>query len=147
MKETPLKKRRLELGLTLEQVANKVGVGKSTVRKWENGVIEDMKRSNISKLADALQLSPLDILYMDNYEHKKNEPYEDRKKKAFGNHFANRSEALKFIMEQEMVATNDGYNLAKMTDEQILEFANGIVYLLDLADQKDENDRLRKLKK
>lgn len=73
--------------------------------------------------------------------------YKKAKKKAFGNHFANRSEALEFIMEQEMVATNDGYNLAKMTDEQILEFANGIVYLLDLADQKDENDRLRKLKK
>lgn len=30
-----IKSRRLELGLTLEQVGQKVGVGKSTVRKWK----------------------------------------------------------------------------------------------------------------
>lgn len=51
-----IKNRRLELGLTLEQVAEKVGVGKSTVRKWENGTIQDMKRTNAIKLADALNL-------------------------------------------------------------------------------------------
>ena len=39
-----IKSRRLELGLTLEQVGQKVGVGKSTVRKWETGDIENMKR-------------------------------------------------------------------------------------------------------
>lgn len=57
-----LKKRRLELGLTLEEVADAVGVGKSTVRKWEVGLIQNMRRDNIQKLAEALQLSPLDLL-------------------------------------------------------------------------------------
>lgn len=57
-----LKKRRLELGLTLEEVAEAVGVGKSTVRKWEVGLIQNMRRDNIQKLAEALQLSPLDLL-------------------------------------------------------------------------------------
>lgn len=32
--------RRKELGLTMEEVANKVGVSKSTVKKWESGYIK-----------------------------------------------------------------------------------------------------------
>jgi len=38
-----MKSKRKELNLTLEDVGNAVGVGKSTVRKWENGDIENMK--------------------------------------------------------------------------------------------------------
>lgn len=38
-----LKSRRFELGMTLEDVGDYVGVGKSTVRKWENGMINNMK--------------------------------------------------------------------------------------------------------
>lgn len=53
-----LKNRRLELNLTLEEVGNIVGVTKSTVRKWETGAIENMKRDKISLLAKALQVSP-----------------------------------------------------------------------------------------
>ena len=34
--------RRQELGLTLEEVGDYVGVGKSTVRKWEHGDIENI---------------------------------------------------------------------------------------------------------
>ena len=57
-----IKDRRLQLGLTLEQVADKVGVGKSTVRKWEIGLIQNMRRDNMQKLAEALNLNPLDLL-------------------------------------------------------------------------------------
>lgn len=60
-----IKDRRLQLGLTLEQVAEKVGVGKSTVRKWEIGLIQNMRRDNMQKLADALNLNPLDLLEFD----------------------------------------------------------------------------------
>ena len=50
-----LKARRIELGLSLEQVGNMVGVGKSTVRKWETGDIKNMGRSQIAKYAEALK--------------------------------------------------------------------------------------------
>lgn len=49
---------RKERGLTLEQVANVVGVGKSTVRKWETGMIANMKRDKIDALAKALGTTP-----------------------------------------------------------------------------------------
>lgn len=37
-----IKKRREELGLSLEQVANYVGVNSSTVSRWETGDINNM---------------------------------------------------------------------------------------------------------
>ena len=39
-----IKALRMELGLTLEEVGQIVGVGKSTVRKWESGQIANMSR-------------------------------------------------------------------------------------------------------
>ncbi|MCG1173311.1 LexA family protein [Staphylococcus epidermidis] len=63
-----IKSRRKELNLTLEQVGNLVGVGKSTVRKWETGDIENMKRDKIVKLAKALKVSPSYIMGIENKE-------------------------------------------------------------------------------
>lgn len=61
--------RRKELKLTLEDVGNAVGVGKSTVKKWETGYIANMRRDKISLLAKVLQMSPSE--FVDN-----DEPYE-----------------------------------------------------------------------
>ena len=49
---------RISQKLTLEQVANEVGVGKSTVRKWETGMIANMRRDKIAALAKALHTTP-----------------------------------------------------------------------------------------
>ena len=49
---------RKALNLTLEIVGQYVGVGKSTVRKWENGIIKNMRRDKIKKLSEILQVSP-----------------------------------------------------------------------------------------
>lgn len=57
-----LKTQRLSLKLTLEQVGDFVGVGKSTVRKWENGMINNIGSDKIQKYAQILQISPLDII-------------------------------------------------------------------------------------
>jgi len=54
--------KRKELGLSLEEVGKRVGVSKSTVKKWESGFIENMKRDKVALLAEVLHVSPLDIL-------------------------------------------------------------------------------------
>ena len=53
-----IKELRLARKMTLEQVADSVGVGKSTVRKWETGMIANMKRDKIALLAKALSTTP-----------------------------------------------------------------------------------------
>lgn len=49
---------RKQLGLTLEDVGDAVGVGKSTVRKWEKGMIQNMRRDKIHALAVVLKTTP-----------------------------------------------------------------------------------------
>ena len=46
--------RRKACDLTLEYVGNFVGVAKSTVRKWENGDIENISALRLQKLANVL---------------------------------------------------------------------------------------------
>ena len=53
-----IKELRLARDMTLEQVATIVGVGKSTVRKWETGMIANMRRDKIALLAQALGTTP-----------------------------------------------------------------------------------------
>ena len=53
-----IKELRLAKKMTLEEVATIVGVGKSTVRKWETGMIANMKRDKIALLAKALSTTP-----------------------------------------------------------------------------------------
>ena len=53
-----IKELRISQNLTLEQVGDVVGVGKSTVRKWETGMIANMRRDKIALLAQALHTTP-----------------------------------------------------------------------------------------
>lgn len=53
-----IKQIRKSKGMSLEQVGDIVGVGKSTVRKWETGDIANMRRDKIAKLAKALGVEP-----------------------------------------------------------------------------------------
>ena len=68
-----IKELRQARDLTLEQVADVVGVGKSTVRKWETGMIANMKRDKIASLAKALGTTPE---YLMGWEEKKDSPAE-----------------------------------------------------------------------
>lgn len=54
--------RRKELGLTLEQIGDYVGVSKSTVKKWESGYISNMRRDKIALLAKILRIPPTDLI-------------------------------------------------------------------------------------
>lgn len=54
--------KRLEAGLTLEQVGEACGVGKATVQRWETGAIQNMRRNKIVLLAKALGMNPVDLI-------------------------------------------------------------------------------------
>ena len=56
-----IRARRLELGMTMEELGNAIGVQKSAINKYEKGMI-DLKRSTIAALAKALDVSPVYLL-------------------------------------------------------------------------------------
>ena len=53
---------RKKKGMTQEELGEIVGVQKSAVAKWENGRVSEIKRSTLKKLADALGISPVQLL-------------------------------------------------------------------------------------
>lgn len=53
---------RIARKMTLEQVGDICGVGKSTVYKWETGDIENMRRDKIALLAKALGVDPVFLM-------------------------------------------------------------------------------------
>ena len=72
-----IKQLRLERRMTLEQVADIVGVGKSTVRKWETGMIANMKRDKIALLAEALGTTPAYLMGWNEESDQKNSPSDE----------------------------------------------------------------------
>lgn len=62
---------RIKKHMTLEELGRKVGVGKSTVRKWETGMIANMKNDKIALLSSALEINPL---YLMGWTDDENEP-------------------------------------------------------------------------
>nr|DAJ44712.1 MAG TPA: Repressor protein CI [Caudoviricetes sp.] len=53
---------RKKLGLTQEELGNYVGVQKSAIAKYENGRIENLKRSTIEKLSELFGILPSELL-------------------------------------------------------------------------------------
>lgn len=52
-----LKRRREELGLTLKQVADKVGVATSTIQRYESGYINEIKLPVLKTISNILKLN------------------------------------------------------------------------------------------
>ena len=65
-----LKKRREELGLTLEEASKRLGVSKTTYRDYENGVllVENMKIEKLIPLSLFLNIYPNELFDLVTYE-------------------------------------------------------------------------------
>lgn len=50
--------RRLELGMTMEELAKRVSVSTPTIQRYESGEIKNIRRDKVQRLSDALQCSP-----------------------------------------------------------------------------------------
>ena len=57
-----IKEARLSKGMTQEELAEKIGVKKSAVAKWENGRVSEIRRSNLKRLSDVLGVAPTKLL-------------------------------------------------------------------------------------
>lgn len=54
--------RRLELGMTVDELADKIGKNRATVYRYESGEIESMPISVLESLARVLRTTPGDLL-------------------------------------------------------------------------------------
>lgn len=63
---------RKKLGYTMKELSLIVGVSEATISRWESGDIANMKQNNIVSLANALNISPLQVLDFDDTSMKGN---------------------------------------------------------------------------
>lgn len=65
-----LRDKRKEKGLTMREVAEAVGVSEATVSRWESGNIANMGRSKIAALSKILDLTPAEIMGIEDQPNK-----------------------------------------------------------------------------
>lgn len=102
-----IKMLRSKHGLTLEEVGNIVGVGKSTVRKWENGEIANMRRDKIAKLAEALKTTPA---YLMGWDEEKENNTDNQQQKLLSNYAKlDNDDQNKLVDYSEELVNSDKY--------------------------------------
>lgn len=65
-----LKELRLQKGATQEEVGKVISVSKATIMKYEKGLVENLKRSSIEKLAKYFNVAPSYLMCMNEDEEK-----------------------------------------------------------------------------
>ena len=60
-----IKMLRLRKGMSQEELGKKVGVQKAAINKYEKGIVVNLKMSTIAKLADALDVTPVYLMGID----------------------------------------------------------------------------------
>lgn len=73
-----IKALRTSKQLTMEILAKKIGVSKSTIAKWENGYVENMRQERIIKLAEVFNVSPTYIMGYDDDQQERDDRFIER---------------------------------------------------------------------
>lgn len=108
---------RLNLGATLEEIGNAVGVSKATVKRWESGEIANIRRDKIYKLAVALHTTPSYLMGWDEEPIAASSDGEARK--ATKETPAPVSESGRHINIVKIAGRDGSYKEKRLTDEQI----------------------------
>ena len=58
--------KREAAGLSVEELANKIGVSRQTVYKWEKGIVKNIDRDYIGKMAALFRCDPEWLMHMEN---------------------------------------------------------------------------------
>lgn len=56
-----IRERRIDLGLTMKELAMRIGVSEGTISRWESGNIGNMRRDKVARLSKELEI-PLEVL-------------------------------------------------------------------------------------
>ena len=69
-----IKRKRLQCGLTLEDVAGHLGISRQTVQKYESGVVSNIPSDKIERIAELLRTTPAYLMGWDGNEEQEKPP-------------------------------------------------------------------------
>ena len=111
-----IRKRRKELNMSVDELANKIGKDRSTVYRYENGDIGNMPLELVAPMVEALQMTPQELLSF----------------------FAAKSEWL--AKQMECFATTGGYEFSNEETKLFQEIAE---YLIKIRNSEDYDENLK----
>ena len=138
-----LKQRRLDLGLTMLEVAKIVGVSEATISRYESGNIKNMRRDRINKYAQALNIDPTLLLSEVEWENVAEEFEKESQNDA--KMLMNYLSKLFDDAESVRIAYNLIISLARLNRNGLLELSK----MLDIFSRADEykSDSLKEVEK
>lgn len=134
-----IKEIRKSRKLSVEYVADKLGVSPSTVYRYENSSISKIPIDVIDSLCGILGVSTGELMG--------NTVTPEEKEDAVTS-FANPSDAMAFVLKMPVLAAYGGYDPKSMDETQIVEFAEDLLRQLKMVSYKYKDmDADRKLDK
>jgi transcriptional regulator with XRE-family HTH domain len=122
-----IRKLRIERGYTLKQLGEMLNLGESTISMYETGK-RNPDYDTLTKIAEIFNVTTDYLLG------RTNEP--NPNKPELPPEFKTPEEAMKFILEQNVIMGFGGFDINKMNDEEIIEFANELLRQLKLISYK-----------
>ncbi|MBU5485239.1 helix-turn-helix domain-containing protein [Clostridium sp. MSJ-11] len=116
-----IKKYRKEKIMTQKELAEKANISRSYLADVENSRYNP-SLDVLNSIANSLEVKTSDLLDEDN--------------KDTGINFNTPEEAMKFIIEQPAIMGFGGFDISKMSDDEIIEFANELLRQLKLISYK-----------
>ncbi|MEW9096419.1 MAG: helix-turn-helix transcriptional regulator [Clostridiaceae bacterium] len=116
-----IKKYRKEKIMTQKELAEKANISRSYLADVENSRYNP-SLDVLNSIANSLEVKTSDLLDEDN--------------KDIGINFNTPEEAMKFIIEQPAIMGFGGFDISKMSDDEIIEFANELLRQLKLISYK-----------
>ena len=122
-----IKKLRTEYGYSQKDLAALLNVAQNTISNWENGTREPDNKTLI-KLSEIFNCTT-DYLLGRTNQRTPNKP-------ELPSEFTTPEEAMKFILEQNVIMGYGGFDINKLSDEEKIEFANELLRQLKLVSYK-----------
>lgn len=120
--------------LSVEYLANELGVSKTTIYRYEDSTIEKIPVNIFDQLCILLGVTPAELMGNTMVSGKPELPTE----------FKNAQDAMEFILKTPTLAAYGGYDPSTMSDETIVDFANEILGQLKLVSYKYKNTDTRR---
>lgn len=125
-----IKECRKAKGISVDYLASKLKVSKTTVYRYEDSSIEKIPLQTFDKICELLNVSAAEL--MGNAPTKADNS-------SLPESFNNAQDAMEFIIKTPTLAAFGGYDPNRMSDETIVEFANEILQQLKLVSYKYKN--------
>lgn len=121
-----IKSKRKELHLTQKELGQKVGLSESSVSKYESGKVEEATTAKLNEFALALGV---DISWLLGISENTNDY-------SIPEQFDKPNDARTYIKRHYRIFASEGFDVDKLDDEKVLEFANALLEQMKLVAYK-----------